>query len=74
MVKGAECNNHGICLGDGTCQCATERDEMENLYDENDNKNRMHATTTAKTRTIVQQTAAAVKAAVAQEPGRAQVT
>jgi hypothetical protein len=30
-VQGVECNNHGICLGDGTCECATERDEMENL-------------------------------------------
>jgi hypothetical protein len=31
VVNGKECNDHGICLADGTCQCATEHDDMENL-------------------------------------------
>ena len=31
MVNGKECNAHGICLADGTCHCAAEHDDAENL-------------------------------------------
>ena len=31
FVNGKECNNQGLCLADGTCHCATQHDDMENL-------------------------------------------
>ena len=31
QINGKECNGEGICLPDGTCHCAAEHDDMENL-------------------------------------------